>query len=187
MQPIRQKFRQLNPKLEENLNKQLDAWLEQDIIEKSDSPWSSPLVPVKKKDGTVRWAVDYRRVNQCLEFDSFPLPRIQPLLERAGGNQVYSTLDATQAYHNIRINTKSRKITAFATPNALYQFKRMPFGISTAPAVYSRFIAAALNRLGTKNLNVYLDDILIYSMTLNEHVERLEEVFKCHLMSVRNF
>ena len=179
-QPIRQKFRPLNPKMEEDLDKQIKDWLTQGVIEESDSPWSSPLVPVKKKDGSVRWAVDYRRVNNSLVQDSFPLPRIQTLLEKAGGHQVYSTLDATQAYFNIRINPKSRKVTAFATPSHLYHFIRMPFGISTAPAVYSRFIAAALNRLGTRGINVYLDDVLLYSMTLTEHLERMREVFEAH-------
>ena len=124
-QPIRQKVRPLNPKLEEDLQKQVDSWLTDGVITPSDSPWSSPLVPVKKKDGTVRWAVDYRKVNRCLEQDSYPLPRIDHLLERAGGNKVYSTLDATAAYFNIRVNEKSHKVTAFATPNGLYEFCRM--------------------------------------------------------------
>ena len=178
--PVRQKVRPLNPAMEADLQKQLDAWLEQGVIETSDSPWSSPLVPVRKKDGTVRWAVDYRRVNQVLEQDAYPLPRIQTLLEKAGGHQVYSTLDQTQAYFNIRIAEKSRKITAFATPNGLYQFRKMPFGLSVAPAVYSRFIAAALNRLGTRGINVYLDDVLVFSRTLTEHLHRMREVFQVH-------
>ena len=179
-QPIRQKVRPLNPKLEEDLQKQIDSWLADGVITPSDSPWSSPLVPVKKKDGTVRWAVDFRKVNRCLEQDSYPLPRIDHLLERAGGNKVYSTLDATAAYFNIRVNVKSRKVTAFATPSGLYEFCRMPFGVSTAPSVYSRFIAAALNRLGTHGVNVYLDDILIYSQSLTEHLMKMRQVFQAH-------
>ena len=83
VEPIRQKVRPLNPALEKDLDGQIDQWLEQGVIEPSDSPWSSPLVPVKKKDGTVRWAVDFCRVNECLEQDSYPLPRIQQLLEKA--------------------------------------------------------------------------------------------------------
>ena len=94
--------------------------------------------------------MDYRRLNAVLESDSFPLPRINTLLEAAGGHKVYSSLDATSAYFNIRVAQESRKLTAFATLAGLYQFRRMPFGILTAPAIYSRFIAAALNRLGTK-------------------------------------
>ena len=180
VEPIRQKVRPLNPALEKDLDGQIDQWLEQGVIEPSDSPWSSPLVPVKKKDGTVRWAVDFRRVNECLEQDSYPLPRIQQLLEKAGGHQVYSALDATQAYFNVRISEKSRKVTAFATPNGLYQFCRMPFGLSVSVAVYSRFIAAALNKLGTRNLNSYLDDVLVFNHSLKDHLKRLREVFQAH-------
>ena len=179
-EPIRQKSRPLNPAMEDNLQEQVKAWLDQGVIEPSDSPWCSPLVPVKKKDGTVRWAVDFRRVNACLEQDSYPLPRIQQLLEKAGGHQVYSALDATQAYFNIRIEPKSRKVTAFATPNGLYQFRRMPFGLSVSPAVYSRFIAVALNKLGTKSINTYLDDVLIFSNSLHQHVDRLRDTFEAH-------
>ena len=179
-EPIRQKYRTLNPRMAEDLRGQIEAWLEQGVIEESDSPWSSPLVPVRKKDGTVRWAVDFRRLNQHLEQDSYPLPRIQQLLERAGGHRVYSALDASAAYFNIVIDPDSRKLTAFATPSHLYQFRKMPFGLSTAPAVYSRFIACALNRIGTKGINIYLDDVLVFSDSLNEHVERLEEVLRAH-------
>ena len=179
-EPIRQKGRPMNPAMEANLQSQVEDWLAQGVIEPSDSPWCSPLVPVKKKDGSVRWAVDFRRVNACLEQDSYPLPRIQQLLEKAGGHQVYSALDATQAYFNIRIDPASRKVTAFATPNGLYQFRRMPFGLSVSPAVYSRFIAVALNKLGTKEINSYLDDVLVFNNTLNQHADRLKDVFQAH-------
>ena len=179
-QPIRQKYRDLNPAMEASLQEQIDTWLKQDIIEESESSWASPLVPVRKKDGTIRWAVDFRRVNEHLELDSYPLPRIQGLLDKAGGHRVYSTLDAVQAYFHIKMAKESRHITAFATPNGLWQFKRMPFGLCTAVAAYSRFIAAALNRLGTKDLQAYLDDVLVYSQELNSHVDRLREVFEAH-------
>ena len=179
-EPIRQKGRPMNPAMEANLQAQVEDWLDQGVIEPSDSPWCSPLVPVKKKDGSVRWAVDFRRVNACLEQDSYPLPRIQQLLEKAGGHQVYSALDATQAYFNIRIDPASRKVTAFATPNGLYQFRRMPFGLSVSPAVYSRFIAVALNKLGTKEINSYLDDVLVFNNGLQKHADRLKDVFEAH-------
>ncbi len=93
-QPIRQKFWNLNPKQEAELDAQLETWLAEGVIEPSSSAWSSPLVPIKKKDGSTRWAVDYRALNKCLELDSYPLPKIQQLVERAGGHRVYSALDA---------------------------------------------------------------------------------------------
>ena len=84
--PISQRFRDLNPELEQKLQDQIQMWLEEGLIEASKSPWSSPLVPVKKKDGSVRWAVDYRLLNKHLVMDSYPHPRIQQLVEKAGGH-----------------------------------------------------------------------------------------------------
>ena len=107
-QPIRQKLRDLNPRMEANLQEQVDDWLEQGVIEPSESPWSSPLVPVRKKDGSTRWAVDFWKLNCQIIQDSYPLPKIQQLLDRAGGHQVYSTLDATSAYFCIRMDKSSK-------------------------------------------------------------------------------
>jgi deoxyuridine 5'-triphosphate nucleotidohydrolase len=179
-EPVRQRYRDLNPKMLKDLEKQMDEWIQQDVIEPSTSPWASPLVPVRKKDGSTRWAVDFRRLNACLEQDSYPLPRIQTLLERAGGHRVYSALDATQAYFNIEIEPESRSLTAFATPHGLWQFRRMPFGISTAPAVYSRFIAAAMNPLGSEICQSYLDDVISYNKEVAAHVPQMREVFTAH-------
>ena len=97
--PVRQKNRPLNPAMEEDLRKQLQQWLNKGVVEPSKSPWSSPLVPVRKKDGKIRWAVDLRLVNQCVVGDSYPLPRIEQLLETSGGHRIYSSLDASAAYH----------------------------------------------------------------------------------------
>ncbi|MCP3668553.1 MAG: hypothetical protein GY696_39745, partial [Gammaproteobacteria bacterium] len=159
---------------------QLEAWKRDDVIKVSSSPWASPLVPVRKKDGTVRWAVDFQKLNAALEQDPYPLPKISTLLERSGGHRVYSTLDATAAYFNIEIEPESRKLTAFSTPEGLYQFRRMPFGISTAPAVYSRFIAAAMNPLGSEVCDSYLDDIIAYNDEVADHVHQLRQIFDAH-------
>ncbi|MCP4993462.1 MAG: DDE-type integrase/transposase/recombinase [Gammaproteobacteria bacterium] len=179
-QPIRQRFRDLNPDLEKKLQDQINTWLEEGVIEPSKSPWSSPLVPVKKKDGSVRWAVDYRLLNKHLVMDSYPLPKIQQLVEKAGGHRVYSALDAVAAYYTIPVAMESRPVTAFTSPHGLYQWTRMPFGLATAPSVYSRFIQAILNPLGTDGLQAYLDDILLYHNSLDDHLDRLAQVFQAH-------
>ena len=179
-EPIRQRYRELNPKMLKDLEAQMADWLNQGVIEPSSSPWASPLVPVRKKDGKIRWAVDFRRLNSCLEQDSYPLPRIQTLLDRAGGHRVYSTLDATAAYFNISIDPASRELTAFATPTGLWQFRRMPFGISTAPAVYSRFISTAMNPLGSEVAQCYLDDVISYNLRVADHVPQMRQVFEAH-------
>ncbi len=143
---------------------QLETWLAEGVIKPSSSPWSSPLVPIKKKDGSTCWAVDYHALNKCLELDSYPLPKIQQLVERAGGHRVYSALDAVSAYYTIKIEADSRPCTAFTSPRGLYQWRCMPFGLATAPSVYSLFIAGVLNPLGTARLQSYLDDVLSFHM-----------------------
>ena len=179
--PIRQKDRPMNPKLEEDLQKQLQSWLTKGVVEASKSPWSSPLVPVKKKDGTIRWAIDLRLLNRCVIGDSYPLPRIEQLLERAAGHNIYSSLDAAAAYFTVPMADDAKELTAFSTPFGLYHFRQMPFGLCTAPAVYSRFIQLVLNPLGTRSLGVYLDDILLWTNTCNGHLEKLVEVLEAHL------
>ena len=108
------------------------------------------------------------------------MPSLQNLLMKAGGKKVYSALDAASAYHTVPLTRRSREMTAFSTPSGHYQYNRLPFGISTAPAIYSRFIAAVLAPLGTKRLNIYLDDILIFTDSLLDMVATLEQVFEKH-------
>ena len=178
--PVRQKERVLNPALEEDLYQQIQKWLKLKVIEPSRSPWSSPLVPVKKKDGSVRWATDLRKLNSCLVQDSYPLPKIQQLLDRAGGHRYYSSLDAVQAFFSIHVEEDSRPLTAFSTPWGLFQWLRMPFGVAVATQIYSRLIQIALNPLGSKGLGAYLDDVILFHQTLQAHLERLEEVLEQH-------
>ncbi|MCP3662412.1 MAG: RNA-directed DNA polymerase [Gammaproteobacteria bacterium] len=115
-EPVRQKYRDLNPVLLADLQKEVADWHRNDVIEVRSSPLASPLVPVRKKDGEARWAVDFRKLNASLKQDSYPLPKISSLLECAGGHQVYSTLDATAAYFNKEIEPDSRQLTACSTP-----------------------------------------------------------------------
>ena len=124
--------------------------------------------------------MDFRRLNACLEQDSYPLPHIQTLLDRAGGHRVYSALEATAAYFNISIDPASRELTAYATPTGLWQFRRMPFGISTAPAIYGWFISTAMNPLGSDVAQCYLDDVISYNLKVADHVPQMRQVFKAH-------
>ena len=109
--------RPLNPTMQESLDEQLKDWLKQGIIQPSVSEYSSPLVPVKKKDGEVRWCVDFRQVNERIVSDSFPIPHIEELVAKAAGFKIYSTMDCFSAYNHIRVHPGSRKYTAFSTPN----------------------------------------------------------------------
>jgi hypothetical protein len=128
----------------------------------------------------VRWAVDFRRLNALTLADRYPIPNLTSLLDKAGGHQIYSTLDAASAYFAIPMAAESVAATAFCCPLGLFEFLRMPFGLANAPSVYSRFVALALSHLGTTDLNVYLDDVLLYSDDLFVHAARLGEVLDAH-------
>ena len=179
-QPVKQRVRPLNPAQEKVLRDQVQEWLAAGIIEPSKSSWASPTVLVKKKTGDWRLCIDFRRLNEATIGDSFPLPGIQHLLQRAAGHNYYSALDGSNAYLTIRMEEESMNLTAFVCPDGLFHFRKMPFGLKNAGATYSRFIATVLARLGDKHINVYLDDVLVFGKTLEEHITRLEEVIAAH-------
>ena len=180
--PIKQKGRPMNPKMEKELKSQIDLWLAEGVIEKSQSPWSSPLVPVRKKDGTTRYAVDYRQLNSACIPDAYPLPRIGDTLDKLSQKGVFSTLDASSAYWTIPLHKDSRELTAFSTPWGLYQWRVLPFGLMNAGSVYSRFIARVLEEGGTdpEKTSSYLDDAIIGTKETREHVEELRVVLEAH-------
>jgi len=178
--PISSASRPLHPDKQANLDLQVGEWLKQKVIQPSKSPWASPLVPVPKKDGTVRWAVDYRRLNAVKLADRYPIPNLTSLLEKAGGHKIYSTLDAASAYFAIPMAESSRTKTAFCCPLGLFELLRMPFGLANAPSVYSRFVALALSHLGSQDINIYLDDVLLFSDNSEEHLARLDKVLEAH-------
>ena len=132
---MRQRLRPLNPKQRESLRKQLDLWIKEEVVEESNSPWASPLVPAKKKGGdgnAIRWAVDYRMINSMTVGDAWPIPSIEENLEKLQGARYFSAIDASAAYHTIPVNEKSRPYLAFLTPWGTYQYKKMPFGAKNA-------------------------------------------------------
>ena len=178
--PIRERVRPLNPDQKASLKTQLNTWLEGDVIEPSESPWAAALVPAFKKGGTIRWAVDYRKLNDITVGDSYPLPNIAENLDKLQGSKIYSCLDAAAAYHTISVKKECRPYLAFTTPYGLYQFKRMPFGPKNAPACYSRFIDLCLQKLRSPMVMAYLDDIIIHTATLEQHVDELKRVLQMH-------
>ena len=125
-------MRLLNLDQKENLRNQIDEWLEQGVIKPSISPWASPLVPVKNKDGRTRWVTDLRELNKQTVKDSYPLTNIQEILHSLQGATVFSSLDACGAYHAVRIEPGSRACKAFISPFDTFQYIRMPFGLANA-------------------------------------------------------
>ena len=182
--PVRDKCRPLNPKYLADLDRQLKEWSDASVIEPSSSPWASALVPVRKK-GTekLRWAVDYRRLNDNIQTDAYPLPSIETNLQLLHNSKIYTTLDSAGAFHGIPVAPASRPLTAFISPRGLFQFRRMPFGIKSSPSVYARMVARALDTLPGKPGEYalgYLDDIICHSKTPEEHLRHLELVMEMH-------
>ena len=145
----------------------------------ANSPWASPLVPVKKKDGRTRWVTDLRKLNDVTIKDAYPLTNIQENLQKLKGAQIF-TIDACGAYHAIQIEEESRDCTAFISPFGTFHYIRMPFGLSNAGSVYSRMLDLALAHLPVEYWLSYLDDVLVYSMDTWDPLKHLKSIVEAH-------
>ena len=166
--------------MQQNLRKQLDTWLDQKVIQPSSSPWSFGLIPVPKKNGSIRWVVDYRGLNGITIKDSYPLPLINESFTHLSKSKIFSAVDGTGAYHVVSIRPEDREKTAFGTPYGLFEFCRMPFGLSNAPSTYSRLVQKVLEDIPPSEVLAYLDDTCIHSENMLAHLGTLAKVFEAH-------
>ena len=154
----------------------IDEMLSAKIIERSKSPWSFPVVIVDKKDGTARFCVDFRALNKITKTNSYPLPVIDDVLARLGHARYFTSLDLKSGYWQVLIDDSDKEKTAFACHRGLLQFNVMPFGLCNAPAIFQNLMATVLEGLDQFTV-AYLDDILIFSRTLEEHFSHIQQVF----------
>ena len=174
--PIRQPPRRLPLSKQQDASKAIEDMATEGVIEPSSSPWASPIVLVKKKDGTTRFCVDYRKLNSVTRKDSYPLPRIDDTLEALSGATWFSTLDLKSGYWQVEVHPSDREKTAFSTGRGLWQFKVMPFGLCNAPATFERLMEKVLAGLPLTVCLIYLDDILIPGRTFEGHIHNLRTV-----------
>jgi len=173
----------------------IEKLLKQGSIRPSTSPWSSPVVLVRKKDGSVRPCIDYRLVNAVTHKDAYPLPRTQDCLDAVAGASIFSTLDITSAYNQVPVKKEDVQKTAFVTKKGLFEFTTMPFGLCNAPATFQRLMEICLRGLAWVICLIYLDDCIVYARDFLDHLARLKLVFqrirlaglklkpsKCHLL-----
>ena len=172
--PVRQYPRRLPLAQREEAFKAVENMHKQGIIEPSVSPWASPVVLVKKKDGFTRFCVDYRKLNDLTKKDSYPLPRIDSTLDELAGSTWFSTLDLKSGYWQVEVEEKDREKTAFSVGNGLWQYNVMAFGLCNAPATFERLME---NVLGDLRCLIYLDDVIVHGSTFEQELERLRLVF----------
>ena len=177
-EPIKVPYRRLPISKKEEAAEEVDSMLRQGIIRPSDSPWSSPIVMVKKKDGSCRFCVDYRELNHVTKKNAYPLPRIDENLDALGGNRWFCTLDLQSGYWQIAMAPEDQEKTAFSTHKGLFEFKVMPFGLCNAPATFQSTMEIVLRGLLGNQCLVYLDDIIIFGSSFHECLKNLEEVLK---------
>lgn len=158
----------------QELKSQLSQLMNSKLVRPSNSPWGSPCLFVKKKDGSRRLVVDYRRVNALTKMDSYPLPRIQDNIDRLGKAKVFTVMDATAGFHQNRLQEEDVPKTAFTTKYGLYEFLVTPFGLKNSPSAFQRLMNTVLGAYLDDFCVCYVDDLVIFSENMDEHLRHLE-------------
>lgn len=175
--PINIKQRRLPLGQQDEVDRQINEMLKNNVIRPSESPWNAPLVLVRKKSGDIRICVDYRRLNAETVRPIYPIPEAKELFDSLAGSKYFSTIDLSSAYHQIPICEKDKAKTAFSTRLGQYEFNRMPFGLCGAPATFQRAMNILLRSENWEKCLIYLDDILIFGKSFKEHLERTNLIF----------
>ena len=172
---IKQNAYKLNPEKKTIMKKKVEYLLTNNLAEPSLSPWASPCILIPKPDGSFRFCTDYRKVNQVTVRDSFPLPRIDEIIDTISQSSYITTIDLQRGYYQIKLTPRARIISAFVTPFGLFQYKVLSFGMCTAPATFQRMITGIVQDL--EGTAAYLDDIVVVADTWQIHLTRLQRLF----------
>ena len=177
--PFKEAYRRIPPQMYDEVKTHIQEMLDLGAIRPSNSPWASSIVLVRKKDGRLRFCIDLRRLNNRTVKDAYSLPRIESILDSLGGAQIFTTLDLKAGYWQVEMAEECKAYTAFTCgPLGFYECDTMPFGATNAPATFQRLMHDCLGDLNMNWCIVYLDDIIVFSDTKEEHIKRLEAVFQ---------
>ena len=176
--PVHQAPYRAGPTQRQREKEEIDNMLAKGVIEPANTEWASPIVFVPKSDGSLRFCVDYRRLNAMTIRDSYPIPRMDECLDSLGDAVVFSTLDCNSGYWQIPVAERDRDKTAFVSHFGLYRWLRMPFGLKNAPATFQRAADVILAAVKWQFALVYLDDVIVYSKSVEEHFDHLAYVLR---------
>ena len=177
--PFKQRYRRIPPHMFEEVSDHLRQLEASGVIRPSKSPFSSPIVCCRKKDGSLRLCVDYRLLNQRTKKDNYCLPRIEDILDSLNGSCYFSRLDLKSGYHHIEIEEGHKERTAFTVgPLGFYEHNRLAFGLCNSPATFQRVMEDCFADVHLRDMYVYIDDIIVFSSTVEEHMQKLERIFE---------
>ena len=177
--PFRMAYRRIPPHMWDEVRDHLQKMLSAGVIEQSSSSYASPIVLVRKKDNSLRFCVDYRKLNSLSIKDAHGLPRPQDIFDRLANAKWFSSLDLKSGYWQLEVDPKDRHLTSFtAGPLGFFQFVKMPFGLCNAGASFQRMMESCMGAENLSSCLLYLDDIVIFSETLDQHIEKLDRVLK---------
>ena len=176
--PIKQKMYRTNPIEDEVINREVNQMLENGIIRKSKSPWASPVVLIPKPDGSIRFCIDYRKLNAKTKKDVYPLPNITDTIESVRGKKYFTSIDLAAGYWQVEVEEDDKEKTAFICKQGLFEFNIMPFGLSNAPSTFQRMMDEVIRECDVEMIRDYIDDILVASETFEEHIEDLRKLFE---------
>ena len=177
--PFKEKYRRIPYNQYDEVRKHLQDMLDVGAISRCESPWASPVVLVRKKDGSLRFCIDLRKLNERTVKDAHPIPRIEESLDCLNGAKWFSSLDLKAGYWQVEMEESCKDMTAFTVgPLGHYRCERMPFGLTNAPATFKKLMEKCLGEYHLDWCLIYLDDVIVFSKTPEEHLERLQKVFK---------
>ena len=178
-EPFKEPFRRIPPNLIQEVREHLKEMLQAGAIRESESPFSSNVVIVRKKDGTIRLCVHFRKLNNRTVLDAYAIPRVEDSLHLLAGSKYFSKLDLRSGYWQVELEEDDKCRTAFQVGNlGFIEFNRMPFGLCNAPATFQRLMERCMGEMNLRDCLIYLDDIIIFSSNFEEHLEKLQAVFQ---------